>query len=120
MSHRSRIRWFRRLAVGLAFAAFAAPAAARPDAQGGAVQPVDPYLTDVFVRPGEAQPGPDGGVAVGASAVDAAAVRQAQPADSGWSPQRSDAVALGIGILGLALGLGLAVGYARRPRIAGL
>ena len=120
MSHRSRIRWYRRLAVGLAFAAFAAPAAARPDAQGGAAGPADPYLTDVFVRPGEAQPGPDGVAAIGTSAVDAAAVRQAEPVDNGWAPPRSAAVALGIGILGLALGLGLAVGYARRPRIAGL
>lgn len=122
MTHRRRNRWYRRLALGLAFATFATPAAARPDAHGAgiATQPADPYLTDVFVRQGEAQAGPDGGAVVSSSTADVASVRQAQPVDTGWAPQRSDAVALGIGILGLALALGLAVGYTRRPRIAGL
>lgn len=35
MTFRRRHRWFRRLALGLAFATFAAPAAARPDESGG-------------------------------------------------------------------------------------
>ena len=119
MSYRRRHRWLRRFALGLAFATFVAPAAARPD-EGGAgsnvvtaggwtgpvdpesgiplsagiphgdepylgEQPIqvipylsqgilteadkaaaaaeaihDPYLTDVFVRPGESLGGPDG------------------------------------------------------------
>lgn len=119
MTYRRRHRWLRRLALGLAFATFAAPAAARPDEGGagsgvvtaggwtgtvdtetgiplsagiprgdeqlageqqfevipylsqGVLTPADkaaaeaeaihdPYLTDVFVRPGESQGGPDG------------------------------------------------------------
>lgn len=119
MTYRRRNRWIRRLALGLAFAAFAAPAAARPDAQGAGVQIVDPYLTDVFVRPGEEQAVPDGGATIQSSAS-VAPVRQVQPVDSGWAPNWNDAIALGLGTLGVALVLGLAIGYSRRPRIAGL
>ena len=119
MTYRRRHRWLRRLALGLAFATFAAPAAAKPDDGGDGVRYVtaggwsgyvdsetgiplsagipngdepfvgdeptqvipylsqgivteadqataaaeaihDPYLTDVFVRPGESLGGPDG------------------------------------------------------------
>jgi hypothetical protein len=153
MTYRRRSRWFRRLVVGLAFATFAAPAAAQLD-EGGAGSAgyrtvtaggwtglvdasgiplsagiptsdepylVDPYLTDVYVPAGEGLGGPDGGAPVGAAAATQAPVRQAaQPADKGWALTRSDAVALGLGALGVALAVGLAVGYARRPRIAGL
>lgn len=38
MSYRRRHRWLRRLALGLAFASFASPAAARPDEQGGSAR----------------------------------------------------------------------------------
>jgi hypothetical protein len=122
MTYRRRNRWHRRLVVGLAFASFVAPAAAQVDQNGaGAGAAGDPYLTDIFVRPGEAQAGPDGGAPVGAAAVTAAPVRQsAQPLDQGWTPSRNDAVALGLGVLALALAVGLAVGYAKRPRIAGI
>jgi hypothetical protein len=157
MTYRRRNRWTRRLVVGLAFATFAAPAAAQLD-EGGASRAgyrtvtaggwtglvdaagiplsagiptgdepyvstavVDPYLTDVFVRPGEAQAGPDGGPPLGAAAVRQAPVRKAaQSSDEGWTPTRADAVAFGLGGLALALALGLAVGYAKRPHIAGL
>ena len=122
MKLRRRHWWLRRMALGLAFASFAAPAAAQPDASTGPMATVDPYLTDVFVRPGEALSGPDGGAVVAdvgaASAVQAHDAAPA-PADSGWAVS-GDAVALGLGALALALALGLAVGYARRPRIAGL
>ena len=139
MTYRRRHRWLRRLALGLAFATFAAPAAARPDEgsdgvryvtaggwsgyvdsdtgvpvsagipQGG--EPVigdestnvipylshgivteadqaaaaaeaihDPYLTDVFVRPGESLGGPDGGPQVSQSVLgEAVKSRQAEP-----------------------------------------
>ena len=113
MTYRRRHRWLRRFALGLAFATFAAPAAAKPDESGNGVRYVtaggwsgyvdaetgiplsagipdaesfgrpdgdalaienaletqatakaeaihDPYLTDVFVRPGESLGGPDG------------------------------------------------------------
>jgi hypothetical protein len=73
MTYRRRHRWLRRFAFGLAFAAFAAPAAAKPDEGGaGSTQVIpylshgilteadqqiaaaeaihDPYMTDVFVR----------------------------------------------------------------------
>lgn len=118
MTYRRRYRWFRRFALGLAFATFAAPAAAKLDegatgtryvtaggwsgyvdsetgvpvsagipdgdepmsdqatevvsylSQGilteadqaaAAAEAIhDPYLTDVFVRPGESLGGPDG------------------------------------------------------------
>ena len=122
MTYRRRNRWLRRLAVGLAFATFAAPAAARPDQSGaGASAVADPYLTDIFVRPGEAQAGPDGGAFVHSAAVTASSVKQAaRPADQGWTAKASDAVAFGVSALALVLVFGLAIGYARRPRIAGL
>lgn len=130
MKIRRRNWWFRRMALGLAFAAFVAPAAAQPDestsgtATATAAAQVDPYLTDVFVRPGEALSGPDGGslpAEIGAvTAVQANDAAPAPAADSGWSVSADTAIALGLGALALALALGLAVGYARRPRIAGL
>lgn len=125
MSYRRRHRWLRRLALGLAFATFAAPAAAKFDEGGSGsrwvtaggwsgyvdsetgiplsagipgdeeVQVIpylshgivteadqtvaaaeaihDPYLTDVFVRPGESLGGPDGEELAFAKAVVAAA-----------------------------------------------
>jgi len=139
MSYRRRHRWLRRLALGLAFATFAAPAAARPD-EGGAgsgvvtaggwtglvdaetgiplsagipqgdeqfagEQPIevipylshgvlteadraaaaaeaihDPYLTDVFVRPGESLGGPDG-TALQSQSVLGEAVKTQQAAE---------------------------------------
>jgi hypothetical protein len=155
MKFRRRNWWFRRMALGLAFAAIAAPAAAQPDestngtaratvtAGGwtGAVDSsgiplsagipsgdepflVDPYLTDVYVRPGEALSGPDGGSVPAdngaAAAVQATDNAAPAPADSGFAVGREEAFALGLGALALALAIGLAVGYARRPRIAGL
>ena len=126
MTFRRRNWWFRRLAIGLALAAFATPAAAQPDENGGrTVTAVDPYLTDVFVRPGESLSGPDGG-SLAADLGAAAAVQandSAAPAsspDRGWAVSRDGAITLGLGALALALAFGLAVGYARRPRIAGL
>jgi hypothetical protein len=132
------------MALGLAFAAVAAaPAAAKP---GGTVtaggwtgtvnahgvplsagiptgnEPflVDPYLTDAVARQGEALTGPDGGVPTSelAPLSPVQANADAAPADRSWGISGSGAITLGIGVLGLALALGLAAG--RRPRIAGL
>ena len=48
-------------------------------------------------------------------------VTQAQPVSNGGSTvEWNDALTLGIGGIVLALGLGLALGYVRRPRLAGL
>jgi len=127
MTFRRRNRWFRRFAIGLAFATFAAPAAARNDhaapvtagaiVTGGAIEnPYGPALP----RQGEAQAGPDGGLSVSPAAVTPASeARASQPAESTWAPTRNEAISLGLGALALALGVGLAIGYPRRPRIAG-
>lgn len=112
MKFRRRNWWFRRMALGLAFAAFAAPAAAQTT--------VDPYLTDISVRQGEALGGPDGGVPVSELAPVSPVQAKATSTESNWVVSRDGAVALGLGALALALGVGLAVGYVRRPRIAGL
>lgn len=69
MSYPSRNRSFRRIAVGLVFASViyaggvsAAPRADREFFDVQAREAVDdPYLSDVFVRPGESLGGPDGG-----------------------------------------------------------
>lgn len=114
MKFRRRNWWFRRMALGLAFAAFAAPAAAQTT--------VDPYLTDVVPRQGEALSGPDGGAPASelAPASPVQAKAEVAPADRSWVVSRDEAVALGLGALALALAFGLALGHVRRPRVAGL
>ena len=143
MKFRRKNRWLRRMALGLTFAAFAAaPAAAKTEATvtaGGWSGPVntagvplsagiptgdepllvDPYLTDVVARPGEALAGPDGGAPLSAAPASPTQA-QATSSESNWIVGRDGAVALGLGALALALAVGLAVGYVRRPRIAGL
>jgi hypothetical protein len=121
MSYRRRHRWFRRMALGLAFATAvfagrASVAVATLDERTSSA-PVatatDPYLTDVFVRPGEGLGSADG-------------VAQADRPEVRWTFHRGDVVTIGIGaLLGiggvvLVLGLGLALGYLRRLRLAGL
>lgn len=134
---------------------------------------LDPYLTDVFARPGEVAVGPDGmsvaewgqsvipyrshavlGEAVKSApsretrpeqfvpgvtdfprvTVDLPAIRpddarnrfapsdvaaKPEPAGGGSTFELDDALTVGIGALVLALGLGLALGVLRRPRLAG-
>lgn len=142
MSYRRRHRWFRRMALGLAFASvvFAgrvSVAAAKFDEGTGTAAPAaiaDPYLTDVSVRPGESLGGPDGsGIALAGSIgarPDDQAVRfvhsdvspgpQPVSADGGSTFDWDSALRLGAGAIVLALGLGLALGYLRRPKLAGL
>jgi hypothetical protein len=68
MSYQSRHRRFRRMALGLAFASviYAGSVSAAPngDDQSGD----DAHGTDVYVRPGESQGGPDGGPVVTSNA----------------------------------------------------
>lgn len=139
MSYRRRHRWFRRMALGLAFASvvFAgrvSVAAAKVD-EGASrsyyVSAADPYLSDVFVRPGESLGGPDGRTtadAVGARPDDQAvrfvhsdvSPRPQPVSDDGRTLEWNSALTLGAGAIVLALGLGLALGYLRRPKLAGL
>jgi len=155
MSYRRRHRWFRRMALGLAFATavFAgrvSVAAAKYDEgasksqiQSAVVQgedakskvaastASDPYLTDVFVRQGESIGSPDGitTLSTGSARPDDRADRFShvdgaqQPelaGSNGWTFEWDDALMIGIGGFVLVLGLGLALGYLRRPRLAGL
>jgi hypothetical protein len=135
MSYRRRHRWLRRLALGLALLTAASvgrvSVAAAKVHEGVPVQAQnDPYLTDVFVRPGESIGAPDGISISPVSALrpddrpDRFAHSDVAPqtglADSGWTLERDDALMFLVGSVVLALGLGLALGYLRRPRLAGL
>jgi hypothetical protein len=131
MSFRRRHRWLRRLALGVALATAltagrVSVAAAAIDEHGVPARP-DPYLSDVFARPGESLGGPDGVAWADATQLrrvgEVAQISDAPPpalARSGaWSFDRGDALILAIGSSILALGLGLALGYLHRPRFAG-
>jgi len=130
MTYRRRHRWLRRLALGLAFAAFASPAAAKLD-EGQRQATTDPYLTDVFVRQGESLGGPDGAAQTGSAAQVSipgvtdfpkpiAVAVAGEPAGSGRSVEWDAGLSLAIGGIVLALALGLGFGYLKRPRLAGL
>lgn len=140
MSYRRKRRWFRRMALGLAFASVvvagrASSAAAKIDEGAGRsyyVSAADPYLTDVFVRQGESLGGPDGATVDSRSQAalrpDDQATRFAhpqlvsrpEPAAGRSAIEWDGALTVGVGAFVLVLGLGLAVGYRRRPRLAGL
>lgn len=122
MTFRRRNRWLRRFAIGLAFATFAAPAAARNDlATPVAGAAVENLYGPALPRPGEARAGPDGGPLLSAAvATPLSKADAAQTVESAWAWTPERAVSLGLGALALALVVGLAVGYSRRPRIAGL
>ena len=122
MTNRRR-RWLRRLAIGVSFAVFAAPAAAKPVPGPNSMQIVSlrpDDRSDRFTVGQQAQPGNN------AVRPDDRANRFAISA--GTSPATSSnagvswdgAVTLGLGTLVLIVALGLGIGYARRPRIAGL
>jgi hypothetical protein len=122
MTNRRR-RWLRRLAIGVSFAVFAAPAAAKPVPGPNSMQIVSlrpDDRSDRFTVGQQAQP------ANNAVRPDDRANRFA--ASAGTSPATSSnagvswdgAVTLGLGTLVLIVALGVGIGYARRPRIAGL
>jgi hypothetical protein len=144
MTNRRR-RWLRRLAIGISFAVFAAPAAAKPIPGPNSMQIVplrpddradrftvaqQPSVLVVSVRPDDRSNrftvGQQAQLASNSVRPDDRADRFAIPA--GTAPATSSnagvswdgAVTLGLGTLVLVVALGLGIGYARRPRIAGL
>ena len=132
MSYRKRTRWLRRLAVGLAFAAIAGPAQARPDA-GGA----NPNGT-VYVEAGGWAGMVDAktGIPVSAGITDELNVAPTRPDDKAerfsvgsvetpapagpvsaavtWN----DAASLLLAAALVALVLGALAGFRRRPQLA--
>jgi hypothetical protein len=145
MTNRRR-RWLRRLAIGISFASFAAPATARNDEGGASGNDVEVAsissraildgalgpLQAAAVRPDDRS---DRFTGVQPAQIASNAVRPDDRADrfaiSGdGSPTTASstdasvswdgAVTLGIGTLALVLALGLGFRYIRRPRIAGL
>lgn len=129
--------------VSVAAAKFDEGASSQPQIQSAVVQgedatskvaastASDPYLTDVFVRPGESIGAPDGitTLSTGSARPDDRADRfshvdgapQLELASSnGWTFEWDDALMIAIGGFVLVLGLGLALGHLRRPRLAGL
>jgi hypothetical protein len=122
MSFRRRHRWLRRLALGLALVTAASlggassAAAKRDDGPGNAVyvsghgQALAPLAASPF-RPDD--------LADRFAHSDVAAAGTPSRAGS-WTFRRSDALVLAVGGLALAFGLALALGYIRRPRLAGL
>jgi hypothetical protein len=126
-----RRRWLRRLAIGISFATFAAPAAARPDEGGASSNGVNIASTS-SVRPDDRASRFTG---LQQKQLAAGPVRPDDRADrfaisNGASPAPTSAgdtsvswdgaVTLGIGTLVLVLALGLGPGYVRKPRVAGL
>ncbi len=143
MSFWSRHRWTRRILVGLAFGLLVAPAQATPLPTGpghddsavaaAAQQPADIYLTDIPSRPAVLDPaGPDGTALTGSTPIVAAVSRPddraerftvtgGEPvfaADDGLTLDLNNGLTIGLSVLGIALALGIAVAFLRRPRIA--
>ena len=140
MSFWSRRRWTRRALVGLAFGLLVAPAQAKPlptgpahdDSAVAAAAQQDPYLTDIPARPAVVDPaGPDGTILT-SSAVAAAVVRPDDRAerftvtggdvvpagDDGFAVEWDEGFTIGLGAIAIALALGFAVAFLRRPRVA--
>ena len=144
MSFRRRHRWTRRLLVGLAFGLLAAPAQAKAlppgpgnddSATAAALQQAsDPYLTDIPSRPAVASgaTGPDGTVVSTSGETLTTPVRPddradrftvtggevATVSDDGFAVDWENGFTIGLGALAIALALGIAAAYLRRPRIA--
>jgi hypothetical protein len=132
MTYRRRNRWLRRLALGLAFASFAAPAAAKFDEAGqgnrfvtaGGWSGLVDLDTGVPLSAGIGADLAAGTPIQGEDAVSKAAVQSsiagAEPVSRGTSVAWDDGVSLAIGGVVLALALGLGFAYVKRPRLAGL
>jgi hypothetical protein len=114
MTYRRRHRWLRRLALGLAFATFAAPAAARLDEGGSGVVTAGGWTGLVDTETGIP-------LSAGIPRGDESDVASATELASGGSSVSWDIViTLGIGSVVLALALWLGMGFLRRPKLAGL
>lgn len=132
MKNRTRRRWLRRLAIGLSFATFAAPAAARPDDGGASASPTFGSAQAAVVRPDDRANRFTGIQQTVLAAnpvrpddradrfVSSDGVSPAPVSDTDASVSWDGAVTIGLGSLVLVLALGLGLGYIRRPRIAGL
>jgi hypothetical protein len=105
MSYRRRHRWLRRLALGLALVT--ALSAGRVSVAVAKVHTGVPVPS--VTRPD------DRDARFSNSSVDP----QPGLAGSGRTLERDEALILVVGSVVLALGLGLALGYLRRPRLAG-
>lgn len=132
MTYRRRHRWLRRLAFGLAFAAFASPAAAKFDEGGngnrfvtaggwsGLVDPGSGVPLSAGIGAGLAAGTPVQGEDVASKAAVQSSIAGTGPAGEGTSVAWDDGVSLAIGGIVLALALGLGFAYVKRPRLAGL
>jgi hypothetical protein len=150
MSFRRRHRWFRRLALGLATAlavaagnasyAFAKFDEGTSDDKTSGI-PLSAGSTDELRSPAPAVVGEEATTkaAAGMSLLTLASDSPVRPDDeaarfahsdvaaqpetsssTAWTFERGDMLILAIGTIVLALGLALALGYLRRPRLAGL
>ena len=132
MSYRRRHRWFRRMTLGLALATAlvvnVTVASAHHEEGTGSPIVLQPSLV-------QGEDATSKAVAQGAISVSSAATRpddradrfshvdavtQPKPDNGKWTVEWDDAAIAGITGLVLVLGLGLALGYLRRPRLAGL
>ena len=120
-----RKRWLRGFAIGIAFAAFAVPAAAKPIPAANSLQIVsirpddrpDRFTVGQETQPASSPVRPDDrGNRFAISDVAPPVTSTHSTTSVSWD----GAVTLGLGTLVLVLGLGLAMRYLRRPRIAGL
>lgn len=140
MSFRRRHWWTRRLVLGLAFGLLVAPAQAQTpsgpghddSARAAALQVVVDPSTDIPARPSTSSgSGPDGTI-VDTSSVGAAQIRPddrgerftvtggevGSTADDGFAVDRQQGVTIGLSALLVALAIGLAAAFLRRPRVA--
>ena len=129
MSYRRRHRWFRRMTLGLALAtalvANVSVAAAKYDRGTGSR--IELHSPAVQGEDAKTKAAAQGSSSVSTRPDDRAdrfshadVPTQSQPADGTWTVEWDDAAMLAIGAFVLVLGLGLALGYLRRPRLAGL
>jgi hypothetical protein len=141
-----RRRWLRRLAIGVSIAAFAAPAAARPDDGGAGRNGAETTsLSSRAILDGALAPQQATAVRPDDRADRFAGVQQtllarnavrpddranrfaisdgvltAAPRSTDSSVSWDGAITFGLAALVLVLALGLGISYIRRPRIAGL
>ena len=127
MSHGSRHRWLRRIALGLAFASLMFARTSIAVAGESALQQAEqtPYMSlglDIY---GDSRELPEPFVARPDDVADHVShsdvAQQVKPANGdNWRLEWTDALPLGIGIIVLAVAVALALGQLRRFRLAGL
>ena len=127
MSYSSRHRWLRRIALGLAFASVMFTAA--PPSRGGrlALQQAEqtPYMSLGLDMYGDSRELPEPFVARPDDVADRVShsdvAQRVKPTNGdNWRLEWTDALPLGIGIIVLAVAVGLALGHLRRFRLVGL